>query len=205
MMMIKDNTFRSHQVGEKVWLNAQNLKITYSTHKLHAKWYGPFKITDILSHMAYWLQLPKSWHIYNALHVSYLSLYKKTVKHGFNYIKLPPNIIEKHPKWKVKAIIRMCFYERKRQKQYHVYWKGYSNTKDNWESKDNIYTWKLTKQYHQSQALHIRTIRVQIKNDMPKFFKAYLQPPNETQIVSLPLFAITEAIDPGSNWIAAHI
>jgi hypothetical protein len=40
---------------------------------------------------------------------------------------------------------------------------------------------------------------------MPRFFKAHLQPPNETQIVSLPLFAITKAIDPGSNWIAAHI
>jgi len=34
IMMIKDTTFITHQKGEKVWLNAQNLKTTHPTHKL---------------------------------------------------------------------------------------------------------------------------------------------------------------------------
>jgi hypothetical protein len=60
MMMIKDTTFAMHHKGDQVWLDTKNLKTTHPTHKLQAKRYGPFKIINILSHMAYQLQLPKT-------------------------------------------------------------------------------------------------------------------------------------------------
>jgi hypothetical protein len=60
MMMIKDTSFRAYQKGEKVWLDVKNLRTTHPTHKLWAKRYGPFKVTNVLSHMAYQLQLLKS-------------------------------------------------------------------------------------------------------------------------------------------------
>ncbi len=103
-MMIKDTSFQSYQTGKKVWLEAKNLKTTHSMHKLRAKRYGPFKITNPLSHVAYQLQLPVSWKIHNVFHMSYLSPYKETIEHGPNFLEPPPDIIKGQPEWEVKAI-----------------------------------------------------------------------------------------------------
>jgi hypothetical protein len=53
IMMIKDTNFVVHHKGDQVWLNAKNLKTTHLTYKLQVKWYGLFKITKALSHVAY--------------------------------------------------------------------------------------------------------------------------------------------------------
>jgi hypothetical protein len=44
-----------HHKGDQVWLDAKNLKTTHPTHKLWAKRYGPFKVINVLSHVAYQL------------------------------------------------------------------------------------------------------------------------------------------------------
>jgi hypothetical protein len=98
MMMINDTTFVTHHKGDQVWLNTKNLKMTHPTHKLRAKQYGLFKITKVVSHMVYQLQLPKTWKIHNVFHTSYLFPYKETVKHGPNFLKPPPDLIEGQPK-----------------------------------------------------------------------------------------------------------
>jgi hypothetical protein len=129
-MIIKDNTFRSHQIRQLVWLEAINPKTTHLTHKLQAKRYGPFKISNVISHMAYQLQLPPSWKIYNVFHVSYLSPYKETEEHRINFPKPPPKIIESKPEWKVEAIIGQHYFGQKKQVQYQVHWKGYLQAED---------------------------------------------------------------------------
>ena len=47
--------------------------------------------------------------------MSYLFSYKKTVEHGPNFLELPPDIIERQPKWEVEAIVEMCYYGHKKQ------------------------------------------------------------------------------------------
>jgi hypothetical protein len=106
MLMIKDTIFKAYQKGELVWLDARNLKATHPTHKLRAKQYGPFKFSEIISHIAYQLQLPPTWKIHNVFYASYLLPYKETQKYGINFPKPPPEIIKGHPEWEVEAIVR---------------------------------------------------------------------------------------------------
>ena len=125
--MIKDTTFTSYREGDLVWLDAKNLKTTHPTHKLRAKRYRPFKIIAALSHVAYQLRLPPSWKIHNIFHALYLSRYRETKEHGPNYLEPPPDIIEGQPEWEVEGIVGMRLHGRKREKQYRIHWKGYSD------------------------------------------------------------------------------
>jgi hypothetical protein len=136
MMMIKDLIFKAYQIGDLIWLDARNLKTTHPTHKLRTKQYGPFKVTNALSHVAYQLQLPNSWKIHNVFHTSYLS-----------------HIGKQQPEWEVETIVGMRLFGRRKQMQYRVHWKGYSSAHNTWEPKDNIQAPKLIKQYHQSQGM----------------------------------------------------
>ena len=72
MLLSKDTTFRPYKKGEQVWLDAKNLHTTHPTHKLRPKRYGPFKISKVLSHVAYQLILLPFWKIHNVFHASYL-------------------------------------------------------------------------------------------------------------------------------------
>jgi hypothetical protein len=148
MLMTKDVSYVGYQKGNKVWLDTRNLKTTHLTHKLQAKRYGPFKVINAISHVAYQLQLPKSWKIHNVFHALYLSPYKETKEHGPNFVEPPPNIIDGELEWEVEVIIGMHHYGPKKKKQYQVCWKGYSNAHDTWEPKENLNAPALLAQYH---------------------------------------------------------
>ncbi len=143
MLLIKDSNFWPYKEGEQVWLDAKNLKTMHSTHKLHAKRYGPFTVSKAISHVAYQLKLPGTWKIHNVFHTSYLSPYRETLEHGPNYLEPPPNILEGQPEWEIEAIIGMRLFGRKREKQYRVHWKGYSDAHDTWELEQNIHAPEL--------------------------------------------------------------
>jgi hypothetical protein len=160
MLMIKDLSFREHKEGEQVWLEAKNLKTTHPTHKLRAKRYGPFRITRVLSHVAYQLELPKNWKIHNVFHASYLSPYKETTEHGPNFLEPPPDVVEGQPEWEVEAIVGRRFFGRNKQQQYRIHWKGYSNAHDSWEPEANIHAPELIAQYLAEQPTSIRTTRM---------------------------------------------
>ena len=80
--------------------------------------------------MAYQLQLLPSWKFHNVFHASYLSQYRETKEHRLNYLEPPLDIIEGQLKWEVEAIVRMRLYGHKKEKQYRVHWKGYSDAQD---------------------------------------------------------------------------
>ena len=50
-----------YKVGDKVWLNAQNITTTCPMKKLDHKWLGPYAINKVVSRNAYGLQLPASF------------------------------------------------------------------------------------------------------------------------------------------------
>ena len=154
MLLIKDTAFHPFREGEQVWLDAKNLQTTHPMHKLRSKRYGPFKISKVLSHVAYQLELPPSWKIHNMFHASYLSPFKETTEHGPNFINPPPDIIEGQPKWEVEKVIGMCFFGQKRQKQYRIRWKGYSSAHDTWEPEGNIHAPELIAQYNGEQPIN---------------------------------------------------
>jgi len=48
-------------VGDKVWLNGQNITMTHPMKKLDHKWLGPNPIDKVISQSAYQLKLPSSF------------------------------------------------------------------------------------------------------------------------------------------------
>ena len=191
MMMTKDTSFTGYQKGNQVWLDAKNLKTTHPTHKLRAKRYGPFKVTDVISHVAYQLQLPPSWKIHNVFHASYLSPYKETREHGPNFLEPPPDIIEGEPEWEVKAIVGMRHFGQKQKKQYRIRWKGYSEAHDTWEPEENIHAPELILQFHQDQGMRIRATRLVDEGSM-QFSDQHKLRPKELPTIPEPRSAATE-------------
>ena len=115
MLLLKDTAFRPYKEGEQVWLDAKNLCTTHPMHKLRPKRYGPFKISKVLSHVAYQLMLPPTWKIHNVFHASYLSCFKETPKYGTNFIELPPELIDGEQEWEVEEIVRTRLFGKKKQ------------------------------------------------------------------------------------------
>ena len=69
--------FHPWKSSDKVWLKGKNLKLCFFLKKLALRREGPFEITQIISFVAYKLQLPPTWKIHNVFHPSLLSSYRK--------------------------------------------------------------------------------------------------------------------------------
>src|SRR5882672_10181951 len=50
-----------YMVGDKVWLNGQNIMMTRPRKKLDHKWLGPYPVDKVISRSAYQLKLPSSF------------------------------------------------------------------------------------------------------------------------------------------------
>ena len=86
--------FMPYQKDDRVWLDAKNLKTTHPTTKLRPLRYGPFRVTEVISPVAYRLELPPQWKIHNAFHAGLLMPYKETSTHGPNFPRPIPDIVE---------------------------------------------------------------------------------------------------------------
>jgi hypothetical protein len=86
--------FKKYQPRDKVWLEGTNLKQIEGTLKLSLRWYRPFKVATKISHVAYQINLPKAWCIYNVFHTSFLTPYKETNEHRPNFLEPSPDIID---------------------------------------------------------------------------------------------------------------
>ena len=135
-------------------------------------------------------------------HASYLSQYRETKEHGPNYLEPPLDIIEGQPEWEVEAIVGMRLYGCKKEKQYRVHWKGYSDAQNTWEPKNNIHAPELIQQYHQSQNLSIRGTR--FRNKPLMISKAHLLDPGVLPTITKPLSAVTNRASPLFAEAIAH-
>src|SRR5882724_7281594 len=50
-----------YMVGDKVWLNGQNITTIHPMKKLDHKWLGPYPVDKVISWNAYRLKLPSSF------------------------------------------------------------------------------------------------------------------------------------------------
>jgi hypothetical protein len=87
LQRIKSN-FQPFIIGQKVWLEARNLKTIYNK-KITPKREEPFEITKILSPLTYSLSLPDTWRIHNAFHAFLLTPYVKNEVYRPNYARPP--------------------------------------------------------------------------------------------------------------------
>jgi len=90
---------------EQVWLDTSHLKLPHQKAKLTPKCLGPFKITQEISLVAYWLKLPANWKIHNVFHASLLTPYHETTAHGPNFTQPPPDLIDGEEEYEVERIV----------------------------------------------------------------------------------------------------
>jgi hypothetical protein len=122
--------------GEKVWLEAKNLKIGYASRKLAPKREGPFEIEEVMGPVTYRLRLLQHWRIHSVFHISLLTSYHENSVHGPNYLRLPPDLINNKEQYEVKAITSHKNVRGKRH--YLVKWKHYPTSENTWQTEDDL-------------------------------------------------------------------
>jgi hypothetical protein len=73
-------------IGDKVWLQAKQIKVHQQSAKLGPKQLGPFEVTEVRSDVDYKLALPPALRIHDVFHVDRLSPYKGNEVNG----QVPP-------------------------------------------------------------------------------------------------------------------
>ena len=116
--------------GEKVWLEARNLKRSITNLKFAPKREGPFTITKVLSPISYQLRLSKTWKIHLVFHATLLLPYRKNDVHGPNFPTPPPDLIAGEEEYEIEQILRQRGPSSRRS--FLIRWKGYLAEEDSW-------------------------------------------------------------------------
>ena len=154
--------FEPYQLGDKVWLEGRNLTTTHPTAKLAPRRYGPFPITRVISRTSYQLKLPSQWRIHNVFHATLLTPYKETSLNGSQSQEPAPELIDGQPEWEVEQILHVR--RHRRQVQYLVRWKGFSEAHDSWEPATNIHADELVQEFYKRHPKAIRNTITQTPN-----------------------------------------
>ena len=97
--------FKPFEKGDKMWLEAKNLKCSIINPKFAPKREEPFTITKVLSLITYQLHLPKTWKIHLVFHAFLLLSYHKNSIYGLNFPAPPPDLIKGEEEYKIKKIL----------------------------------------------------------------------------------------------------
>ena len=93
------------KVGNKVWLEGNNLRLHYPTKKLAPRRERPFEISQVISLLTYHLRLPPTWRIHDIFHASLLSTYWETAEHRPNFVNPPPEEIDSKEEYEIAKIL----------------------------------------------------------------------------------------------------
>ena len=70
----------NYEIGDKVWLSTENLKLTRASKKLTKQWLGPYDITKRIGDNTIELRLPRSMKIHPVVNISRVKPYKECLK-----------------------------------------------------------------------------------------------------------------------------
>jgi hypothetical protein len=125
------------RVGNKVWLNSQNIPTTRPSPKLGHKWLGPFPIAAKISSSAFKLTLPSSMtRIHPVFHVSILRKHTGDSIVGRSQTRPEPIQVDGDTEWEIEGILDRR--TRGRKTEYLVSWKGFSPKDDSWEPEGHL-------------------------------------------------------------------
>src|SRR6266481_1181581 len=129
-----------YNVGDKVWLSFENIKMTQPMKKLDYKWLGPYAINQVISRSAYRLKLPSSFRqIHPVFSVTLLRPYKADLVMECQQCHPPPpppvihNGIEDY---EVEMILDSQLFHRRIE--YLVCWRGYRVEEDEWRPSQDV-------------------------------------------------------------------
>jgi len=121
-----------YRVGDKVWLNARNIRTRRPCRKLDDKWIGPFEVLQVIGSTACKLALPTSLRIFNVFHVSLLRPCKAETAPK----PVVGNDIADEREWEVEAVLNARGARGRRPFQFLVKWTGFDET--TWEPASHL-------------------------------------------------------------------
>ena len=130
------STFKPFVIGQQVWLEAKNLRLSFKSQKIAPKRLGPYPITRVISPLDYELKLPDSWKIHNVFHATLLSPYTETDVHGPNEEPPAPDLIDGEEEYEIEGILNHR--TKKGRTSYFVKWKGYEHEENSWMTQEEL-------------------------------------------------------------------
>jgi hypothetical protein len=120
--------------GDRVWLNASNIKTRRPTPKLDHRRLGPYEVIESVGPSAVRLRLPDTMQIHPVFHVSLLEHAANDPFPGQTSPPPPPVIVDGEEEWEVERILDSRLHYRRLQ--YLVKWKGYDAP--TWQAAENM-------------------------------------------------------------------
>ncbi len=156
---VKHKDTPKYHEGDLVWLEGCHLRTNQPTTKLAPKRHGLFAITQVISPVNYWLELPTQWSIHDVFHINLLTPYRETNLHRSNYSRPVPDLVDNEEEYEVKKILDSQQFGRGRKKQYLIKWKGYPDSDNKWVDRRNVHAPEAIREFeNQNPAtkMHIR-------------------------------------------------
>jgi hypothetical protein len=132
----------SFQVGDQVYVSTANITIDADrgrpSRKLAARFVGPFPVIEVISKVAYRLELPATMRIHPVFHVSLLKRHNPSSPEFGDRLpdRPPPETVCGRDEWEVEEILDERMHRRR--KEYLVKWKGYGREDSTWQEKGDM-------------------------------------------------------------------
>ena len=119
------------EVGDEVVLSTRHISVNqHLPSKLRRCWIGPYRVTRVISPVAYRLDLPPAWRIHPVFHVSNLKRFQRSKE--FEREERPPSpiVVDGEEEYEVEAILKHK--GKGARRLYLVMWKGYPIIEASW-------------------------------------------------------------------------
>jgi len=156
------------QPGDRVYLDASDIKTTCPSPKLSHRRLGPFEIERQVGPLAYRLKLPhglRQLHpVFNMVKLS--TALDDPIPGRKPRTPLPPIVIDREPEWEVEEVLDSHWHQRRFQ--FLIKWKGFSREHNSWEVASDVKAPDLVAEYYRKHPATPRHIR---QTDFDTLFK----------------------------------
>jgi len=147
-----------YKPGDRVYLDASDIKTTRLSPKLSHHQLGPFEIESQVGLSAYHLKLPhriRQLHpVFNVIKLS--TTPEDPILGRKPQAPLPPIVIDREEEWEVEEILNSRWHQR--WFQFLVKWKGFSKEHNSWEVASDVKALDLIAEYYRKHPAAPRHI-----------------------------------------------